>query len=111
MNIHTATVLIIFIVCIIMLCFRWLDSERFSPKCVITKPRDRGVFSEIFNIDTHLVEEPSNLGWKHFWRTNVSQFSPELTNLYRDSDLKILPPLLFDGIRDVNNCPPQRKLV
>lgn len=106
MNNQLTFILIIFILSIALICYR-PKKETFvnSGKCNHKQTTNNSVFSKHFNIDHHLKCEPHNLGWKNFWRKNYSQFSNNLELLHSDHEDKTIPPLLFDGVRDVKKCP------
>ena len=105
MNNHTSAVLTILLFCATMMTIRMMSKENFRNVRVTHAKIPKRVFSQLFNIDHHLRCEPGNLGWKGFWRNNYAKFSKNLDRVYCDKDNKTLPPLLFDGVRNVESCP------
>jgi hypothetical protein len=107
MNVHTTIILIIFIVCITMICLRLGELENFINTDVIdniTPPNK--TFSKLYNIDTQIIDNSANLGWKKFWRENYSKQDSNLDEVFKPSDYSHrIKPLLYDGIKDITKCP------
>jgi hypothetical protein len=59
-------------------------------------------FSTHFNIDNMLIEQPHNLGWKHYWRNNYDKPEGSLDNFFNETPVQQLPDLLFDGVQEVD---------
>ena len=103
---HTSIITIVFLISIIFLSVYPVNSENYrNIKKSPIKKKSRIIFSKSFDIDNQLKCEANHLGWKNFWRTNYSKFSNNLNNVFKDKVIKTNPPLLFDGIRNINSCP------
>lgn len=108
MNVHTSIILIIFIVSITMICMRLGEFENYiNIEDTSIQPTTNRVFSKLYNIDEQLVTNSKNLGWKKFWRQNYSKEDPNIEKQFNHTEWthKAIPPLLYDGIRDISKCP------
>ena len=103
---HTSIITLVFLISIIFLSVYSINYENYrNVHKPPVKKRGRKIFSKSFNIDNQLRCESNHLGWKNFWRTNYSKFSNNLNHVFKDTANKTNPPLLFDGIRNINTCP------
>ena len=103
---HTSIITFVFLISIIFLSVYSVNTENYKNVSKIPiKKRNRIIFSKSFQIENQIKCESDHLGWKNFWRTNYSKFSDNLNNVFKDKANKTNPPLLFDGVRNINSCP------